>query len=140
RDPHGGAWREFPAALSAAGGTPVAVEAVERVGAQRPARRRAVRAGRPAPEPGLLSPAPAARRWACLDAPQRSRRPRLLLRPRSGALRRAAVERGRVAAPGPGADSAPTRRARARLRTGAGAVLVHRQQRALADRRGARRA
>src|SRR5882757_8468377 len=69
---HVGTWREFTAAVSAAGGAPVAVAAVGRIGAQRSARGRAVRAGGPAPEPGLLPPAPAARRWACLDASQRS--------------------------------------------------------------------
>src|SRR5919206_189742 len=48
-----------------------AVPAAERAGAQRPAGGRAVRAGRPAPEPGLLPPAPAARRRARVDAAQR---------------------------------------------------------------------
>src|SRR5205807_9903353 len=52
-------WREFTAAVSAAGGASVAMDAVERVGAERSARGRAVRAGGPAPEPRLLSPAPA---------------------------------------------------------------------------------
>jgi hypothetical protein len=81
-DRHGATWREFTAAVSAAGGALVAMEAVERVDAQRSARGRAVRAGGPAPEPGLLPPAPAARRWSCLDTSQRSRRLRHLLRPR----------------------------------------------------------
>ena len=89
-DRHGGTWRELAAAVPAAGGPSAAVAAAERAGAQRSARGRAVRAGGPAPEPGLLPPAPAARRWSCVDASQRRRRPRHLLRPRSGALRRAA--------------------------------------------------
>src|SRR5215216_1932494 len=74
-DRHRGTWREFTAAVSAAGGAPVAVAAAERAGPRRSARGRALRAGGPAPEPGLLPPAPAARRWPCLDAAQRRRRP-----------------------------------------------------------------
>src|SRR5437016_8601607 len=49
-------FRSLTAAVSAAGGAPVAMDAVERVGAERSARGRAVRAGGPAPEPRLLSP------------------------------------------------------------------------------------
>ena len=50
--------------VPAAGRAPGALAAAERAGAQRSARRRAERAGRPAPEPGLVPPAAAARRRA----------------------------------------------------------------------------
>src|SRR5215213_6979800 len=71
----------FTAAIPAAGGAPVALAAAERARSQRSARGRAVRAGRPAPEPGLVPPASAARRGPGLDASQHGRRPRHLLRP-----------------------------------------------------------
>src|SRR4051794_13449496 len=111
-DRRGRTWRECAAAVSAAGRTPVAVAAAERAGAQRPARGRALRAGGPPAEPGLVSPASAARWWPRLDAAQRRRRPRHLLRARSGPLRRAAEKRRRVAAPRAGDEHAPPRAGR----------------------------
>src|SRR3954453_23446042 len=47
RDRRGSAWRESAAAVPAAGGTPVALAAVERTGAQRPSRGGALRASGP---------------------------------------------------------------------------------------------
>src|SRR6185436_3725299 len=62
-------------AVSAACGPPAALAAVERARAQRSACRRAVRVGWAAPEPGLVSPAPVARRRAGVGAPEPRRRP-----------------------------------------------------------------
>src|SRR5438094_10084025 len=140
RGGHGPTRRELTATVPAAGGAPSAVAAAERAGAQRSPRGRAVRSCGPAPEPGLLPPALAARRWPGVGAPQRRGRPRQLLRPGSRALWRAACERRRRAAPGPCSDRAPTRIAQAWLRVGPGAVPVHGEQRAFADGRGSLRA
>ena len=58
-----------------------------------------------------VPPAPAARRRPGLDAAQLGRRPRHLLRPRPGALRRAAVGAGAALHPGLGSTPPPPRRA-----------------------------
>jgi len=75
------------AAVPAAGRGTAALAAAGRGGPQRPAGPRADRPVRPAAEPGLLPPGPAAHRRAGENAAQLGGRPGRVLQPRHGALR-----------------------------------------------------
>ncbi len=86
----------YAAAVSAARGASAALAAAERAGAERSARRRSCARSPGTPEPRLLPPAPAPRRWARDGPAKPRRRPRQLLRPLSTS--RAVAKRWRTRA------------------------------------------